>query len=504
MMFFRGRPASAIVCSLFLLTGLLAGCGGSDEAPGKPGTAEKGEKSASKGDRGRGGDQGRRSRRGPGGPGGFSGGGQGDGSRGVPVEVEPVGRQTISLFFETHGTLEAENEVDLVARVSGPVTELSSEEGRRVRKGEVLARIDDREIVAQLTVAKVRLDEAQQSYDRTKNLFEKELVSRDAFDQALAAFESARGDVERLEVQLAYTRIEAPFSGLVVQRYVKFAEHLQTGARLFRISDFDPLLCPIQVPERELARLRVGQRAELTVESFADHRFQAEVLRISPVVDSGSGTVKVTLNVAGEGKLRPGMFANVFLEMANRPDALVVPKAALALDSLGNTVFVANEGLAERRDLELGFQNDSHLEVLSGVQEGERVVVVGQDGLSDGTPIEILAAAGSAVQQAAMPDAGTDEPGAGPGRAAPAGMGDGGPAEGRGRGLRAGGPGEAGPGGGPGGRGGPFRNLDLDDPEQVERIKARMRERGMSDSEIDERLNRMRERRQRREGEGTP
>ncbi len=489
-------PAFSILL-LLTLPWAMTGCSGSNGAKdgAKEGahgegdssdSASKGEKKSGKGDgaeRAGRGDRSGRGGRGGGSSGGFGGDGAGA-SRGVPVEVARVGRQTISLFFETHGTLEAENEVDLVARVSGPVTQLKTEEGQRVKKGQLLATIDDREIVAQLEVSRVRLDEAGQSFERIKQLFEKELIARDAYDQAFASFESAKGDLERLEVQLAYTRITAPFSGLVVQRYVKFAEFLQNGARLFRLSDFDPLLCPIQVPERELSKLKIGQRAELAVESF-DTRFEARVLRVSPVVDSASGTVKVTLEVDGQGKLRPGMFANVFLEMANRPDALVVPKVALALDSLGNTIYVVANGLAERRDLELGFRNDELLEVLSGVEQGEQIVIVGQDGLTDGTPIEILTGGDPAEPDASGGETSVD------GRVSQGSTDDGGEP----RRARRGDGGE--------GRGGPFRDLDFDDPKQVEKAKARMRERGLTDSEIDERLDRMKERsRQRGEGGG--
>ena len=487
------------VLGIFALLGATVGCQGDGSQDGDAKAGSEGAKAESgsagteshggRGERGRG--AGRRGPGGPGGPpGGFGGpGGDQDGaSRGVPVEVETVGRRSIAQYFETHGTLEAENEVDLVARVAGPVVELAAEEGQPVRKGQLLARIDDRELVAQLEVARIRLDESEQSYERIKSLFERELVSRDAYDQSFAAYGSAKGDYERLQVQLEHTRITAPFSGLIVQRYVKFAEHLQNGAQLFRVSDFDPLLCPIQVPERELARLKVGRRAEMTVESFPEERFEAEILRISPVVDSASGTVKVTLQVKGKGKLRPGMFASVFLEMANRPNALVVPKAALALDSLGNTIFVAKGDTAERRDLEIGFRNDELLEVLSGVEEGETVVIVGQDGLSDGTPIEILATtgasdgpsgAGAETEASGRPDAGRPDAGRhdfrGPG--------------GRGE-------------GGPGGRRGGFPPIDWNDPEQVEKVKERMRERGLSDDQIDERLERMRERMEQGGGPG--
>lgn len=420
-----------------------------------------------------------------GGPGGF---GDSASKRGVPVEISQAERRPIALFFETQGTLEAENEVDLISRVAGPVLELRAEQGDRVRKGDLLARIDDREIRAQASVAEVRLSEAQQSYERVRKLHEQNLISRDAYDQALAAFEAAKGEFERLTVQLEYTRIVAPFGGLVAERYVKLAETVQNGSQLFRLVDFDPLLVPIRVPERELPRLALGQKAQLRVEAFGDRRFDAEVLRMSPVVDPASGTVEVTLKIAGEGLLRPGMFATVFLEMDRRSDALVVPKAALALDSLGNTIYVVSEGAAERRDLQIGFRNEDLLEVLAGVEVGEPIVVVGQDGLADGTPVEVV----EARTLDGEPLAGYEgEAGSDRGTSA----GESGQTAGQGGSSGGGGPGGGGP---PGGFGGGMpdwlRNLDWNDEEQVDRVKVRMKERGLSDAEVEERVEQMKKR----------
>ncbi|MEE9293195.1 MAG: efflux RND transporter periplasmic adaptor subunit, partial [Acidobacteriota bacterium] len=120
------------------------------------------------------------------------------------------------------------------------------------------------------------------------------------------------------------------------------------------------------------------------------------VLRISPVVDAATGTIKVTLQVRATDRLRPGMFSRVFIETATRQDAVVIPKAALSLDSIGDTVFVADGGTVSRRDVALGFEEGDFVEVVSGITDGEQVVVVGQDGLSEGTPIQVLEPTSSA------------------------------------------------------------------------------------------------------------
>jgi len=403
----------------------------------------------------------------PGGRGGRNGGGFG-GFGGtadqqlaaVPVDVALVERRDIADNLETTGVLEAEQEVDVVARTSGPIVELVVEEGQLVRGGQLLARIDPRELDADLTVSRVALEEARANFERAKASYEAQIVSREAFDQTRARFLSAEAQIQSLELQLSFTEIRAPFAGLIIERVVKFAEFVGNGARLFRISDFDPLLCYVQIPEKDLGRIAAGQRAKIEVDAFPQQRFEASVLRINPVIDAATGTFKVTLAVEGDGRLRPGMFASVYLETAMHEDALVIPKRALVLESIGDSVYVAVDGRAQRREVRLGYQEADTVEVLSGLAEGERVVVVGQDELSEGTPIQVLSG----------PQAGGD---------APTATADSGPGEGG----RPGAPGFGRPGGTP--------PIDWNDQAQVDRMKAMMRQRGLTDEQIEERIERM-------------
>ncbi|MFQ5669070.1 MAG: efflux RND transporter periplasmic adaptor subunit [Acidobacteriota bacterium] len=330
------------------------------------------------------------------------------GAAAVPVQVAAVTRRNISSFIETNGTLEAENEVDLVGRISAPVVELAAEEGMTVRKGQVLARLDDNELLAQLEIDRVNLNEAKRASERAQSLRDSELISSEDYDAALTNLESAQARVDADRIELGYTRITAPFDGVIVARYVHFAQQVSPNTQLFRISNFDPLLCPIRVPERELPRLRTGQAAYLEVEAWPEERFAARVLRISPVVEAATGTVKVTLEVRSQDRLRPGMFARAFVETDTRQNVLVIPRAALALESLGDAVYVVENGVAARRDVSLGFQEGDSVEVVEGLAEDEPVVVVGQDGLTDGTPVQILGLDRGAGPRNAEPPAGRD------------------------------------------------------------------------------------------------
>ena len=436
---------------------------------------------------GRGGPGGGPGGRGGGPPGGFPGGfppgfGGAAPAAVIPVRVTSAIRRDIADYLETNGSLEAENEVDIVARTTGPIVELNVEEGDFVRAGQVLARIDAAEIEAQLGIARVNLAEAELSWNRAQSSYREEVISQEAYDLARSTFESAAAQIVGTEILLDYTVIRAPFDGLIIERVIKNAEHVATNARLFRISDFDPLLCPIQLPEKDLPRLKLDQPAHLTVEAWPGTRFPARVLRISPVVDAATGTVKVTLEVQAQGRLRPGMFASVFVETDVHENAIVVPKQALVLESTSDMVYVAADDgqggtVARRRELELGYEESDSLEVLSGLSEGEDVVIVGQDGLSDQTPISVDEREGPAAAPTmftSMP-AGTEAAG----QAVPA---------------------PPGPGGPGGVRGGPPGGFDPSQmtPERMEMMRARMKERGMSDEQIDQMMERI------RSGQGPP
>ncbi len=367
----------------------------------------------------------------------------------------------MSSFLETNGSLEAENDVQIVARTQGPIVELLAEEGMRLKKGEVMLRIDETELRAQVEIAKVALKDATRAHERATAARESEIISQEVYDAALAQLESAQAQLMGAEILYDYTEVAAPFDGIVVDRLVKLAENVSPNQQLFRFSEFVPLLCKIQVPEKELSRLRKGQMAYLNVEAWPGQRFEARVLRVSPVVDATTGTIRVTLQVRARGKLSPGMFASVFLVTDTHDNAVVMPKRALSIESLSDTVFVAEDGQAVRRDIELGYEETDIVEVVSGLRAGERVIVVGQDGLTDGTPVQVLKGPGAREMTTAQNEGESFERPPGAGR----------------------------PGGG-GHHRPDFSNMTK---EQLERVKSRMRERGMTDEQIDQAIKRRQE-----------
>ena len=461
--------ASISATSLTILA--LAACGGSGDSGGR-------------------GEDGRQGRMG-------GGAAPGAPAAAVPVRVDTVSRRSISQYLQTNGALEAENEVDIVARTSGPVTEILTEEGKMVHKGQLLARIDEREPKNKAAIARVTRDEAQLAFDRAKTSWDEGLVSQEAYDSATSKLAAAQAQLESAEIQLAYTEIRAPFEALVVTRDIKLAQYVTPGNRIFRISDFTPLLCRVEVPEKDLPRVRIGQTAHLEVEAYPDQPFPAVVARLRPTVDPASGTFTVTLEVEAQGKLRPGMFASVYLETQTREDVLVIPRDALVLDSLGDTVYVMVDGIAERREVGLGVRDENSVEILEGLAGGEQLIVLGQEGLADGTPVAVL---GDAPTTAPTAEASGPPPEAVEAmrqRMQERGLSEA-EIEARIEQMKAGGGRPQGggppPGAGPGGEnsaaGGipPFMVQRIKDatPEELERIKERMKQFGLTDERIEE------------------
>lgn len=331
---------------------------------------------------------------------------------GIPVEAAPVKREDISTLLLTTTTLAPERAVDVVAKTSGLVTSLLVEEGDAVRAGQILAKLDEEELIIAMREAEIRAQNMKRIFERTAEMFEKNLVAKQTYDDAKFNYETAQSQYENAKLRVEYTQIRSPIDGVVTERLIEVGQRVNQNQILFRVGDFDPLLARIFIPEKEMRKVHVGQAAEVLVEAAPDRKFTGVVSRISPIVDPASGTVKVTLEIRDRsGILRPGMFANVNIITDTHENALVIPKKALILESERDEVFVIENGVVRKVQVELGYREGERVEVLSGLSEGQMVVTVGQEGLRDGMPVRLVGQGISQTQAGPSPGA-TGEPSA--------------------------------------------------------------------------------------------
>ncbi len=332
---------------------------------------------------------------GPGGRGNW-GGGRG-GVAAIPVKAEQVTRGEMNAYVETYARLEAEREISVLGRATGFLQELGVEEGDRVTAGQVLAKLDKEELELRMRQVQAGYNEAKSNYDRIKVLYENKMVSQAEYETTQLRFENSKVDLEEAELNLAYADVEAPISGVIMQRMVEVGTLVRSNQELFFIADMDPLLVRIFVPERRMYQLKPGQGATVSVEALPGRTFKGKIRMISPRVDPESGTVKVTLEVPASGMLKPGMFCTVRIITDSRPNALIVPKKALILETDADDVFAVRDGKVALVDVELGFVEGDRVEIVSGLEEGMQVVTVGHEGLKDGAAVRVVGEEGSAV-----------------------------------------------------------------------------------------------------------
>ena len=308
----------------------------------------------------------------------------------VPVDVVALERGTIESALRFSATLEAERDVRVLAEAQRQVVELRVEEGDSVRAGALLIRLQDDEQRSALNKAEIELRQATRELNRQKSLFEQNLVSEQIFNDTASAFDQAEIAVDDARRNLTYTEVRAPFAGVVTERLVNVGDYVTLNQPLFRIIDFDSIVARIYVPQKELPSLVPGLSARVTADAVGGASLAGTVDRIAPVVDPGTGTVKVTLAIPRQQGLRPGLYVEVELVTAVHELALLLPKRAVVYDNDQLFVFrMGDERRVERIKIQPVLEDVNNIEPSSGLSEGDQIVVAGQASLKDGALVRL-------------------------------------------------------------------------------------------------------------------
>jgi membrane fusion protein (multidrug efflux system) len=287
--------------------------------------------------------------------------------------------------------LEADGEAVVVAKVGGEVKRILVEEGANVHAGQVLAVLDGDQLRLELAQSAANLKKLERDYQRNSDLHAKGLIAASAVDNVKSDLDALKAAYEIAQLQLSYTEIRAPISGVVAERHIKVGNTIQPNTVVFRVTDLKPLLAYVHAPERELRQLSPGQPAQIAVDSLPGRQFEGKIARVSPVVDPATGTFKITVEVNDPtSQLKPGMFARVGVVYERRANALQIPRTAIVDNDGQATVFVVNKDKAEQRDIKTGLANAGFIEVTEGLKAGEQVVVVGQNGLKTGNAVRVV------------------------------------------------------------------------------------------------------------------
>ncbi|HRF84507.1 MAG TPA: efflux RND transporter periplasmic adaptor subunit, partial [Pseudoxanthomonas sp.] len=301
----------------------------------------------------------------------------------VPVEVVKATQRPIAASYAGTATLVPLAESQVVAKTSGVALEVLAEEGQQVKAGQPLVRLDPDRARLAVAQAEAQLRKLENNYRRAQQLVAQQLISAGEVDQMRYDLENARAQHQMAKLELSYTTVVAPISGVVASRDIKPGNFVQINSPIFRIVDSERLEATLNVPEREIAKLRAGQQVKLVADALPGREFAGTVDRVAPVVDTGTGTFRVVAAFSGEGELQPGMFTRLGINYDQRADALVVPRAALLEDGGEPAVYVVRDGKAARTPLKLGYDDAGWVEVREGLQAGDAVVVAGKAALRE-------------------------------------------------------------------------------------------------------------------------
>ncbi len=319
-------------------------------------------------------------------------------SRAVTVEAAEVALMTLRDDAQTVGSLRSRQGVMLRPEVSGRVSELNFRDGQRVRRGQLLVQLDDRLPRAQLKQSEAELSIAEANHKRNQELLAQNFISQRSVDESAANLEVAQARLALAQATLARLRIVAPFDGIAGIRNVNVGDYLKDGTDIVNLEDIDTLYVDYRLPERYQTKVRRGQEVMVELDALPGQRFTAKVEAVDPLIDADGRSIGVRASIDNRRlQLRPGMFARVTTVFGVREQARVVPEEAIVPQ--GGRQFVirlvpgdAGRGLRSQQvEVRVGIRRPGQVEILEGLQAGDRVVIAGQHRLQrDGSPVQVL------------------------------------------------------------------------------------------------------------------
>ncbi|MEQ9825767.1 MAG: efflux RND transporter periplasmic adaptor subunit [Puniceicoccaceae bacterium] len=327
---------------------------------------------------------------------------QGAASMATPVRTWQVQASSFERRLVFNGTIRAREFIEITSEVAGRVANIHFEDGDVVQTGDLLVTLDDREPQAQARAVQEELELATLNADRLQVLWQSEGIPQRDLDEALSRKNVLAAQLENLKARIEKYRIVAPFSGKLGFREISLGASLQPGMRISTLQSIDPILIDFPVSERFRNYVREGVPVAARI-SGDEQTYEGSVFRLDPRIDSATRTVTVRgVFPNPEGALQPGGFARVQVNITT-PDSVLVPATAVVRGLLDVAVFVVSDGKAERRVVEIGERTPTAVEVLSGLSEGEMLIVEGTQSVRNGASVRVVSSSDTVIEQTLEP-----------------------------------------------------------------------------------------------------
>jgi membrane fusion protein, multidrug efflux system len=305
------------------------------------------------------------------------------------VRVHLVAPERLAETLISPGTLVANERIEVVSENAGLVSRIDMDEGARVAAGDLLVKIDDRELITERDRIVARLELAERQAKRQRELHDQGLISDDELEVATTEADALRAELAQIGVRLAKTEIRAPFAGIIGLRRVSEGAFLSPQTRIAILVQIDPMKLEFAVPERYAARFQPGDAVTFRIEGIDGDR-RATIYAVEPSVDPATRTVPMRATTPNaDGRLLPGAFADVLIAVREVEDALAVPSIAIIPELGGKKLWVLENGAAQPRQIETGIRTGDRVEVTHGLAAGDTVIITGLQILRPGLAVAV-------------------------------------------------------------------------------------------------------------------
>ncbi|WP_256003736.1 MULTISPECIES: efflux RND transporter periplasmic adaptor subunit [Pedobacter] len=312
----------------------------------------------------------------------------------VAVRVAPVQKTVVDQDFSVNGNFSPKQELNLLNENAGRVTRIYVDEGDRVSRGQVLARIDAEIMNTDKETAEATYQNALRDQARYENSFKTGGVTQQQLDQARLATQNAKLRLQASQRRVSDANIKSPINGIVNKRYIEVGAFVNSqGSQLFELVDVSKLKLKVNVSESQVANLKVGDKVEIKSSVFPNDNFSGRVSFIAPKADASLNfPIEIEVDNAGKNTLKAGMYGTAVFKFPKQAPTILVPRTSFAGSVSSNEVFVLDKGsnTSKVRKVVSGRILGDNVEILDGLNEGETVIISGQINLKDGTPVSVV------------------------------------------------------------------------------------------------------------------
>jgi membrane fusion protein (multidrug efflux system) len=295
----------------------------------------------------------------------------------------------MSDLVKISGTLKPGEEVDLAFETSGKIVSINFTEDSRVKKGDLLAKINDQPLQAQLEKLKAELKNSEAKEYRQRSLLSKDAISQESYDQIVTDVETLNADISLVKAQIAMTELRAPFDGVIGLRYVSEGSYTNPSTKIARLVKTIPLKIDFSVPERYASEIRIGYPITFTIEGF-NQTFNASVYAIDPKMDINTHNIALRAIYPNRNEeLKSGRYASIVLELSKIDNTIAIPTEALIPEMEGIKVFIYKKGKAQSVKVKIGLRTESKIQITDGLKFGDTLLTTGILQLRENLPVTL-------------------------------------------------------------------------------------------------------------------